>query len=111
MINNTERISCSAIWYKDVKMPHPVRNPDNIDRGIVVLGHRHGDIIINVHNLLNLRTVTFGDRSCGEHEQGFLTNKNRFVTREDAAAIAIQANQIKDADRFNPKQLFSEDLY
>ena len=111
MIPNTERIVCSAIWYKDVEMPHPVRNPININRGIVVLGHRHGDIIKNVHNLLNIRTVEFGERSCGEHEQGFLTNQDRFVGREEAAKIAVNANQIKYREELNPAYLFSEDLY
>jgi hypothetical protein len=111
MVNIEERIVCSAIWYKDVEMPHPVRNPININRGIVVLGHRHGDIIKNVHNLLYIRTVEYGERSCGEHEQGFLTNQDRFVGREEAARIAVKANQIKNREELNSAYLFSEDLY
>ena len=108
-----EKIYCSAIWYKDLEPNHSLgkRNPENITEGIVLLGHRHGDIIKNLGNLLGLRSVENGENSVGEYEQGFLTNKNRFVDRKEGAEIAINANQIKDLERFNPNQLFSEDLY
>lgn len=43
----------------------------------------------------------------GEYEQGFLTNKNRFVGREEGAIIAFDANQIDE----EKQTLFSEDLY
>ena len=48
-------------------------------------------------------------------EQGFLTNKYRFVSRKEAWDIAIQQNQIKrlcptGSTNPNPK-LFSEMLY
>jgi hypothetical protein len=106
-----EKIYCSAIWYKDFNPKFLLRNPENITEGVVILGHRHGDIIKNFNNLTGLRTVTNGENSCGEYVQGFLTNKNRFVDREEAADIAIKANQIIDLGRFNSKYLYSEDIY
>jgi hypothetical protein len=43
----------------------------------------------------------------GEYVQGFLTNKNRFVDREEAAKIHMaNGNEIDFENR-----LFSEDLY
>jgi hypothetical protein len=108
-----ERIYCSAIWYKKLNLNHPLgkRNPKNITEGTVVLGHRHGDVIRNLYNLTGLRSVENGENSVGEYIQGFLTNEDRFVDRIEGAQIAMNANQIKDMDRFNPNQLFSEDLY
>jgi hypothetical protein len=41
------------------------------------------------------------------HTQGFLTSKNRFVDRKEAANIAIAANQCEKT----VTMLFSEDLY
>lgn len=106
-----EKIYCSAIWYKELNNNYSKRNPDNITEGIVVLGHRHGDIIRNVYNLLGLRSVESGENSVGEYVQGFLTNTNRFVDRIEAAKIALEQNQIKDLQRFNPNYLYSEDIY
>jgi hypothetical protein len=40
-------------------------------------------------------------------EQGFLTNTDRFVNRQEAAQIAFESGQIKE----ETKRLFSEDLY
>lgn len=107
-----ERIYCAAIWYKDLNPQHSFgpRNPENINQGVVVLGHRHGDVIKNVYNLLGLRSVEKGENSVGEYEQGF-TNLNRFVDRKEGAEIALAANQIKDIDRFDYNQLYSEDIY
>ena len=107
---NEEKIYCSAIWYKDLKLSN-IRNPDNVDRGVVVIGHRHGDIIKNVYNLLGLRSVEKGKDSVGKYEQGFLTTKNRFVDRKEGAQIAFLQNQIKDLSTFNKDCLYSEDLY
>lgn len=44
---------------------------------------------------------------CGESVQGFLTNKNRFVDREEGAIIAFDAGQIEK----EKETLYSEDLY
>jgi hypothetical protein len=108
----TEYILCAAIWYKEIKLVReiPEVRPKNIDRGIVVLGHRHGQVIWTVASLTGLRTVTFAEDAVGEHEQGFLTSTNRFVDRKEAYKIAALAGQIKNIDYSNP-DLYSEDLY
>lgn len=100
-----EYILCSAIWYKDL----PTQNllATNIDKGIIVCGHRHGHIIATVKALAELRTVKFGADSVGETEQGFLTSKNRFVSREEAAIIAFSTGQIA----VEKLTLYSEDVW
>jgi hypothetical protein len=86
--------------------------PKNVDKGIVVCGHRHGQCIDIMKSLGTLRTVTFAEDGVGEHEQGFLTNTNRFVNRIEALEIAIAANQIKPDEVVNKHVgLFSENLY
>lgn len=99
------RILCSAIWYKD--MPTAVYNPYNVDRGVVLCGWRHANIIHQMKALTGKRTVSNGPDAAGESVQGFLTSDNRFVTREEAAVIAYDAKQI----RYRIKSLMSEDLY
>lgn len=51
------------------------------------------------------------DRELEELEQGFITNKGRFVDREEALKIAKENNQIKFDIGYNTKFLFSEMLY
>lgn len=104
-----EKILCAAIWYIDIPLAKeiPQVRPKNIDRGIVVLGHRHGQCIWTTASLTGLRTCTNGEDCTGEHEQGFLTNTNRFVDREEAAKIAFAAGQIEK----ETITLYSEDLY
>lgn len=46
-----------------------------------------------------------------ELEQGFITNKGRFVGRKEAFKIAKENNQIKFDIGYNTKFLFSEMLY
>ncbi len=100
-----EYILCSAIWYKD--LPTQKLLATNIDKGIIVCGHRHGHIIATVKALAELRTVKFGADSVGETEQGFLTSKNRFVSREEAAIIAFSTGQIA----VEKLTLYSEDVW
>lgn len=100
-----EQILCAAIWYKEFESPS--HNVINIDKGVVVCGHRHGHCIGIMKSLANKRTVTFAPDAAGEHEQGFLTNKNRFVDRKEAAKIAIAAEQCIEGI----ETLYSEDLY
>lgn len=102
-----ERIYCAAIWYKD--LPTAKYMPTNIDRGVVVEGHRHADIIRTVLNLLGKRTCTNGGGCSGESVQGFVTNTNRFVNRTEGMKIAREANQIISDTTF--PELYSEDLY
>jgi len=61
----------------------------NVDKGSVVCAHRHGHVIALMMNLTGLRTVTYAKDGVGEHIQGFLTNKNRFVDRQEAAINEI----------------------
>jgi hypothetical protein len=104
-----EYILCAAIWYKDIplKKQIPGVRPKNINRGLVVLGHRHGQCIWTTACLTGLRTVTYAEDATGKHIQGFLTNKNRFVSRALGAKIAFKAGQINE----KIETLYSEDLY
>lgn len=108
-----EYILCAAIWYRDIplKMEIPQVLPKNCDRGLVVLGHRHGQCMWTMSCLTGLRTCEIGEDCAGDHEQGFLTSLNRFVGREEALEIAMRENQIKDLGEIRGNRLFSEDLY
>lgn len=104
-----EYILCAAIWYKEIplKKELPQVLPINCDKGLVVLGHRHGQCMWTMDCLTGLRSVTNAPDGVGEYIQGFLTNTNRFVSREEAAQIAIDSKQIKQ----HTITLYSEDLY
>jgi hypothetical protein len=102
-----ERIYSAAIWYKD--LPTVKYMPTNIDKGIVVEGHRHADIIRTIVNLIGKRTCTNGVDCAGEFEQGFVTNTNRFVNRVEGMKIAREANQLITETTF--PELYSEDIY
>jgi hypothetical protein len=98
--NNREYILCAAIHFMDGKAYE--HQPKNVDFGFVVCGHRH-------HNCFMTSYILDPERSYIKHndEQGFITNKNRFVTREVAAQIAYQTGQTKTLKI----KLYSEDLY
>lgn len=129
-----EYILCAAIWYKeftcdvDAHLRIKGMQPNNIDKGIVICGWRHGNCIAVTKATTGYRTVTIATDGVGEHIQGFLTSKNRFVDRHEAMEIAFEAGQVdekivywKDTKPFceglkieNPPKynpLFSEDLY
>lgn len=105
----TEKILCAAVWYKkiSVKKEVPIRstNPINCSTGLVFSGHRHGQCIYTKCAITGLR-----DAESGENEQGFLTNLNRFVDRQEAWNIAEKANQIIKVSG-GEGTLYSEDLY
>jgi hypothetical protein len=107
MTETQERIYSAAIWYKN--LPTAKWLPTNIDTGVVVVGHRHADVIRTVMNLLGKRTCTYGDDCTGESVQGFYTNKSRFVDRQEAMTIAREAGQVISDNTSD--QLYSEDLY
>lgn len=109
MIRTKEYILCAAIWYKEIPLKMVIDGvlPKNCDGGLVVTGHRHGQCMWTVGCLSGLRSVENGENSVGKYEQGFLTNKNRFVDRKEAAIIAFNANQIDE----QKQTLYSEDLY
>ena len=99
---NKEVILCAAIWYKEVN-PRASHRPINTPGGVVLCGFRHGDIISQVLPLTEQRQFKLG-----EHIQGFLTSKNRFVDREEGAEIFINDGGIL---KYSKTKLYSEDLY
>jgi len=101
MMDNTERIVCAAILYKDGQT-HP-HQPKNVSSGVVVCGLRHNNIIASYYALTGKPTRR--ETSI----QGFLTTHNRFLDRIDANAIAIKAQQI--FGNTEGDELISEDLY
>lgn len=109
MVVKKEYILCAAIWYKEIPLKKIINGvlPKNCDKGIVVTGHRHGQCMWTMGSLTGLRSVTNAEDGVGEYEQGFLTNTNRFVDREEGAKIAFESGQIKSPIKY----LYSEDLY
>ncbi len=104
-----EYICCSANYYDDgKKYPH---QPININKGFVVTGLRHHSCYATVAAIAGLDEairIRYSRLNKSEKEhQGFLTSKNRFVNRIEAAEIAFEAGQIKE----RIKKLHSEDLY
>ena len=114
MLTNKEYILCAAIWYKDLPMKKPDIlehrgfRPFNVDKGVVVSGWRHGNCIYQMVAITGLRSIP---AEAGEEAQGFLTNKNRFVDREEGYDIAEAAGQLNERPRGSSRTLYSEDLY
>lgn len=106
MESQTERILCSAIWYKEfsVKNENLQPNPANVHNGLVFCGHRHTHCMHTMVSVTGLRSV---EKEVGKSIQGFLTSKNRFVDRTEAAEIARSAGQVSSHVTY----LYSEDLY
>lgn len=111
--NEDEYILCAAIWYKEIPLVKTIPGvlPKNIDTGLVVTGHRHGQCIWTVVCLAGLRTVEIAEDATGKSIQGFLTNTNRFVDREEGFDIAEASGQLNDRTRGKSRTLYSEDLY
>jgi len=110
MINNREEyIVCAAIWFDDGEKHY--HQPVNIDIGIVYFGLRHG----NCFQQSGAKVKERQDMGMYEKEQGFLTSKNRFVSRTEAAEIALRIGQFKDDDEMREveksKFLYSENIY
>lgn len=107
---SNEYILCAAVWYQELPMvkgdvlDNRGFRPYNVDKGIVFSGWRHGNCIYQMVAVTGLRSVP---AESGPSIQGFLTNKNRFVDREEAAKIAYEAGQTEKL----LDKLFSEDLY
>ena len=110
-------ILCAAIWYKDLelKKPHVLESrgfrPYNVDRGIVFSGWRHPNCLYQMVAITGL-----SQWQAGEEVQGFLTSKNLFVTRNEAAKIARDAKQLNtrinwEKANWDTVSLYSEDLY
>lgn len=99
---NKEIVICAAIWVQDgKKRPHQLIN---IPSGTVFYGLRHCSIISQL--------VAYGIAHKNRSVQGFLTSKNRFLTREEASELVKSNNQEMVVDRNAVReQLYSEDLY
>jgi hypothetical protein len=97
-----EIVVCAAIWVQDHKnKPH---GPVNIPSGTVFCGLRHCSIISQL--------AAYGIAHKNRSVQGFLTSKNRFLTREEASELVKSNNQEMVVDRSAIReQLYSEDLY
>lgn len=101
-MKNKEYILCAAVWYKEIE-PRATIRPINTPGGVVLCGFRHGDVISQISILTGKRQFELG-----KHVQGFLTNKNRFVDREEGAKIFIDnGGELK----YSKYKLYSEDLY
>ena len=88
--NKKEIVICAAVKTTD---------------GIAVRGHRHGDCIRTI--------ITMGKKvSKSIDSQGFITSRNRYVTREIGRKLQDKA-KIKsvDPEGYRGTTLFSEDLY
>lgn len=99
-IDAPEYIICAAIWFDD--MEEHGAQPKNIESGFVVTGRRH-------HNCY--RTIAIIDKNSVykgyDSQQGFLTSKDRFLTRSEAMELAIKTGQTNRTEG----ELYSEDLY
>ena len=103
---NAEYIICAAIYFDNKKKSHE-HQPNNIDTGYVICGHRH-------HNCIMTMSILDPHNKSERMErpvQGFLTNTNRFVDREEGFEIALEAEQILMNKDRTIKRLFSEDIY
>ncbi len=109
-MKDKEYILCASIWYKELPLVRPELleprgfRPYNVDRGIVISGWRHVNCLYQMASITGLRDIP---EQVGDSIQGFLTNKNRFVGREEGTQIAFDAGQIKQ----HVISLYSEDLY
>lgn len=92
----------AAIWVQDgKKRPY---QPTNIPSGTVFCGLRHPSILSQL--------AAYGIAHKNRSVQGFLTSKNRFLTREEASELVRNNNQEMVVDRNAIReQLYSEDLY
>lgn len=98
-----ELIVCAAVRIYNSVSDKEAKNPE------VILCTRHGDPFYhNIHDLYEELT----DKEWLQLDQGFVTNKGRYVLREEALEIALRNNQIvRLSSSFVPRELFSEDLY
>lgn len=75
------------------------------DDGMVYRGHRHG------HCFQAIRDEGKKEMSSAD-SQGFITTRNRFVTRKEARLLQDTAGiESVDKDGYRSNTLFSEDLY
>lgn len=113
-----EYIICATIWYQNDKVYRG--QPTNVVSGIVICGRRHHNcriILVEMFypNWKDELELPFDDQPrlhvLRNEEQGFLTNTDRFVGREEGLEIALKADQVMDLTDVRGNKLHSEDLY
>ena len=93
--NSKEYILCAAILF-DTE-PEPT----------LICGYRHDNCIFQANRMEGMKNT---EGHIYPYHQGFLTSRERFVNRREAAAIAFEVGQIT-AYQDHATPLFSEDLY
>jgi len=92
MVEKQEKIVCAAI--------HKSNEVDMGGHPLIYCGLRHAYILWQGKHV-----------SRNPVHQGFLTTTGRWVGREEALEIALNANQVLDVTQIRGDRLFSEDLY
>ena len=101
-----ERIQCSAVWFRSDGENSWEQQPINVEKGFVICGLRHCNCFASLLPLTDYSRIFRKN-----HIQGFLTNKNRFVGREEGYQIAKDAGQLIPRDGQMEGRLDSSDLY
>ena len=98
---------------------YPVDPKDSLPELIVCAANRDPDTLVVYPCVRHGCEIFWGlidaqfpdDKDCVHFEQGFLTNKYRFVDRLEAYQIAKDNNQIKRLCPTGSNRLYSEMLY
>lgn len=103
-----EFIMCAANYYND-QLDHAFQ-PYNIDKGFVVCGWRHACAGISYMAAVNLYEPKYNRLNIWDNcIQGFLTTKNRFLTRDEALELVKENGQLTKP--LLGGELTSEDLW
>lgn len=94
-----------TIFYPEICICAAVKFTKDNGEELVIRGHRHGDCFYN-------KFKRDDNKLWKEKEQGFITSKNRFVSREEGRKLQDAAGIKSVSDEgYVPGTLFSEDLY
>jgi hypothetical protein len=107
-----EYILCAANHYNDGD--HHDNQPVNINKGFVICGRRHKNCDATFRAIAGHTFNNVVNCPPKNMTQGFVTNNNVFVNRQQAYTIAYAANQIIGPNKGYPTNeigLTSEDLY
>lgn len=76
---------------------------------VILCGHRHFDMVM----ISQIEAIGLTAQDLAGNIQGFIDNKGKFLTRQQAMDIVKKNGQPFDAERNggNGKKLFSEGLY
>lgn len=101
-------------------MIYPVKSEDDLPELIVCAANKDPDTLVVYPCVRHGCEIFWGlidaqwkheEKDCMNFEQGFLTNKYRFVDREEAYNIAAINGQIKRLCPTRSNKLYSEMLY